>query len=279
MSARRNAWRWWAGASALATIGYFLLPRDTAPQRLTFAAFGLVCAVAVVAGVRLHRPRRSGVWYFFAASGLTTTVANAIVAGYQEQHGNVPYPSTADLFYTLTYPMMAIGLLAMLRARQGRNVAGLLDAAMATTAIGLAFWVFVLHPVAAGSGASVAQRILGTEYPCWDVLLVALLARLYLGGTGRITTSDRLLGLAVTLLTAGDATFALVSLHHPAYGICSLIWLPAYALFAAAALHPSMSEAAGAARERDQARVGPARLALLAASSLSTRAASGPSRR
>lgn len=269
MSARRTAWRWWAGASALATTGYFLLPLDTAVQRLTFAAFGFICAVAVLAGVRLHRPRRPGVWYCFAASGLTTTAANAIVAYYQERPGGVPYPSAADVFYTLSYPLIAIGLLAMLRARHGRSAAGLLDAAMATTAIGLAFWVFVLHPVAAGSGASIAQRILGTEYPCWDVLLVALLARLHLGGGGRITTSDRLLGLAVTLLTAGDATFALLSLHGSAYGVGSLIWLPAYALFGAAALHPSMGPAAVAARQRDQARVRPMRLALLAAACLS----------
>jgi diguanylate cyclase (GGDEF)-like protein len=263
-------WRWWAGASALATTGYVLLPRDTAVQRLTFAVFGFICAVGVIAGVRLHRPRLPGIWYCFGAAGLTSTAGNAIVACYQQHDGQVPYPSVADLFYTVSYPLIAIGLVAMLRARQGRNVAGLLDAAMVTTAIGLAFWVFVLHPVAAGSGATAAQRILGTEYPCWDVLLVALLARLYLGGSGRITTSDRLLGLAVALLTAGDATFALISLHRSAYGICSLLWLPAYALFAAAALHPSMGEATGAARERNQARVRPVRLALLAACSLST---------
>jgi hypothetical protein len=252
-------------------------------QRLTFAVFGLVCAVGVIAGVRLHRPGRAGVWHCLAASGLTTTTANAIVMYYQEQHGQVPYPSIADAFYTLSYPLIAVGLVAMLRARQGRNTAGLLDAAMATTAIGLAFWVFVLHPVAAGSGASVAQRVLGIEYPCWDVLLVALLARLYLGGTGRITTSDRLLSLAVAMLTAGDTTFALLSLHHSAYGVCSLLWFPAYALFAAAALHPSMGEAAVAPRERDRARVRPIRLAVLAAGSLSTPfllrcPASGPTR-
>jgi diguanylate cyclase (GGDEF)-like protein len=249
---------------------YFLLPRDTSPQRLIFAAFGLLCAAGIVAGIRLHRPRRAGLWYCFAAAQFTTTFGNAAVAYYQRHGGPVPYPSAADFFFTASYPLIAIGLLALLRARQGRNTFGLLDATMATTAIGLAFWVFVLHPVAAGSGASIGQRILGTWYPCWDVLLIALLARLYLGGAGRTTTSDRLLGLAATLLMAGDVTFSLVSLHHPAYAICTDLWLLAYALLATAALHPSMAEATGAARERDQARVRPMRLALLAASSLST---------
>jgi diguanylate cyclase (GGDEF)-like protein len=246
-----------------------MLPRDTGPQRLAFAVLGLVCAAGIVAAVRLHRPPRAGVWYCFASALFTTTVGNSIVAWYQQHEGNVPYPSAADLFFTLSYPMIAIGLLATLRARQGGKSAGLVDAAMATTAIGLAFWVFVLHPVAAGSGASIGQRILGTEYPCWDVLVVALLARLYLGG-GRTTTSDRILGVAASLLMAGDVTFSLVALHHPAYGICTGLWLPAYLLLATAALHPSMGAAGGAAPERDQARVRPMRLALLAASSLST---------
>jgi diguanylate cyclase (GGDEF)-like protein len=228
---------------------------------------GPVCALGILAAVRLHRPRRTGAWYCFAAALFTTSVGNSIVGWYQ-QHGQVPYPSAADVFYTLSYPMIAGGLLALPRARRGRDSAGLLDAAMATTAIGLAFWVFVLHPVAAGSGASLGQRILGTEYPCWDVLLVALLARLYLGGA-RVSTSDRVLGVAALLLMAGDVTFSLVSLHHPAYALCTDLWLPAYALLATAALHPSMGEAAGAARERDQARVRPMRLALLAACSLS----------
>jgi diguanylate cyclase (GGDEF)-like protein len=264
------AWRWWAAASALATIGYWLLPRDTVAQRLIFAVSGLAGAVAVVAGVRLQRPRRSGVWLCFAAAGLMTTTANVLVAYYQGHDGHVPFPSVADVFYTLAYPLIALGLVGILRARQGRSTAGLLDAAMATTAIGLAFWVFVLHPVAAGSGASIGRRVLGVEYPCWDVLLVALLARLHLGGTARITTSDRLLGLAAALLMAGDVTFSLLSLHQPAYGVCTDLWLPAYALFAAAALHPSTGDAAGAPRERNPAAVRPMRLALLAAGSLSS---------
>jgi diguanylate cyclase (GGDEF)-like protein len=269
VSARRLVWRWWAGATALATTGYFALPRDTGAQRLSFAAFGLICAVGIILGVRLNRPRRPGAWYCFATALFTTTIGNSIVAWYQQQDGRIPYPSAADLFFTLSYPMIALGMLSLLRVRQGRNVAGLLDAAMATTAIGLAFWVFVLHPVAAGSGASIGQRILGTEYPCWDILLVALLARLYLGGSGRITTSDRILGVSAALLMAGDVTFALVSLQEPAYGACTNIWLPAYALFALAALHPSMSDTAGAARQRDHTHVRPIRLALLAAGSLS----------
>ena len=262
-------WRWWAGASALATIGYCLLPRDTDAQRLAFTAISLICALGIVTGVRLHRPRRPGLWYWFAAAQFTTTVADAIATGYQFHAGTVPYPSAADLFYTASYPMIAIGLLALLRNRQGRNTAGLLDAAMATTAIGLAFWVFVLHPVAAGSGATIGQRVLGTMYPCWDALILALLARVYLAEPGRTTTSDRLLGFAAGLLMAGDVTFSLVSLHHPAFGLCTILWLPAYLLLAAAALHPSMAGTAGAAPGRDRVRVRPMRLALVAGCSLS----------
>jgi hypothetical protein len=66
VAARRTVWRWWAGVSALATIGYYVLPGDTGPQRLVFAVAGPVAALGIVAGVRLHRPRRSGAWYCFA---------------------------------------------------------------------------------------------------------------------------------------------------------------------------------------------------------------------
>jgi diguanylate cyclase (GGDEF)-like protein len=67
---------------------------------------------------------------------------------------------------------------------------------------------------------------------------------------------------------AGDVTFTLISLHHPSYGRSTMLWLPAYVLLAAAALHPSMAGTAGVARERDQVRVRPMRLALVAGCSL-----------
>jgi hypothetical protein len=164
VSARRTGWRWWSGAAALATTGYCRLPWDTELQRLVFTALGLICALGIVTGIRLHRPARPGLWYCFAAAQFTTTIGNGIVAYYERHGATLPDPSAADVFYNLAYPMLAVGLVMLLRSRHGRTTAGLIDAGMATTSIGLAFWVFVLHPVAAGSAASIGERVLGAAY-------------------------------------------------------------------------------------------------------------------
>ena len=252
-------WRWWLAAGVLATTGHYLLPEGGLAASLAYNVIGLLSALAILVAVRLHRPDRPAMWYWFAAGQIVFVIGDLTYSYYLFVLEQEPYPSVADVFYLASYPMLVTGLLLLLRSR--RSTAGdLVDAAIVATGLGLVFWVFVLHPVAADAAASALERATSTAYPAADVLLLALLARLFTDAGAR-TTSVRLLGLAAALLLAADTAFSLIPLYledastHPT----DPMFLLSYVVWAAAALHPSMADASGQAVPN---RLGRARLAL-----------------
>ncbi|WP_433307066.1 putative bifunctional diguanylate cyclase/phosphodiesterase [Actinoplanes sp. CA-030573] len=259
---RTTLWRWWLGGGILVIAAYSLLPSESLLANLTYDAIGLVSGVAIFAAVRLHRPPRPAMWYLFAFGQLASTAGDVLWVYYQFVLDQNPYPSLADVFYLASYPLNAAGLVLLVR-RRGRGASGLVEAAIAAVGLGLAFWVFVLHPVAADSGSTMLERLIGTTYPAVDVLLLALLARLFADPSGR-TVSTRLIGVAAVLLFAADTAFSVVSLYWTAdVPVINAAFLLSYVFWAGAALHPSMAvvETAG----DPDAHVRPVRLIVLGA--------------
>ncbi|MGK5681378.1 putative bifunctional diguanylate cyclase/phosphodiesterase [Actinoplanes sp. URMC 104] len=252
-------WIWWLAAGVIAVAGQYLLPEGSLQASAAYDAIGLLTALAIVAGTRLHRPRRPAMWHWFAAGQITFVLGDITYAIYDAVLHLSPYPSLADAFYLGSYPMLATGLLLLVR--QHRSSTGdLIDAAIVATGLGLVFFIFVLHPVAAGSAASLIERVVTVAYPVADVLLIALLARLFTSGGAR-TLSVHLLVAALTMMLAADTAFSVIPLYstastHPT----DPMFLLSYVLWGAAALHPSM--AAPPATGRESARVGPGRLVL-----------------
>jgi diguanylate cyclase (GGDEF)-like protein len=241
-------WHWWVAVGTAAIIGYFMLPADSLASTFAYDGIGLVSGLAILAGVRLHRPERPAMWYWFAAGQLVSVVGDFVYEYYDLVLHEEPYPSFADVFYLAAYPAVAIGLVLLMRRRGSRGSAGFIEAAIIAVGLGLAFWVFVLHPVAAGSATSMLERWISTTYPAADVLLLAMLARLFTGGSGR-NASTRLIGAAAVLVLAADTAYSLVSLYWDAdIPWINVGFLLSYLGWAAAALHPSMtSPGAGAA--------------------------------
>ena len=261
---------WWLflAAGAAATGGYFLLPTGGLAQNLTYNVIGLVSALAILIAVRLHRPARPAMWYWFSAGQIVWVVGDAIYEYYQYVLDQSPYPSPADAFYLSAYPMLVAGFVLLVRGGRSRDLAGLVDAAVVATGLGLVLWVFVLHPVAADSTASTLERIIGTAYPAMDALLLALLARLFTGA-GTRTPSARLLAIAGVLLLVADVAYSILALYMDYEGgLLDAGWLLSYVAWAAAALHPSMRHLGTVPNAAGRTRVGRGRLVLLAACSL-----------
>ncbi|HEY7271601.1 MAG TPA: bifunctional diguanylate cyclase/phosphodiesterase [Actinoplanes sp.] len=260
---------WWLflAAGVLSTGCYFLIPPGGLAQNLTYNAIGLVSALAILAAVRLHRPERPAMWYWFGAGQITWVAGDVIYEYYQYVLEQSPYPSPADAFYLSAYPMLVLGFVLLVRGGRGRDVAGLVDAAVVATGLGLVLWLFVLHPIAADTTTSTLERVISTAYPAMDAMLLVLLARLFTGA-GTRTPSARLLGVAGVLLLVADVTYSVLTLYSDYQsGVLDAGWLLSYVLWGAAALHPSM-RTRGMPRAAGRTRVGWGRLVVLAMSSL-----------
>ena len=125
-----------------------------------WSALALSSAGAIAAGVVRHRPTPVLPWWLlvaavtvFAAGDTTYNVLTTLLG--QEN----PFPSLADAFYLLMYPIAAAGLLLLIRHRTGgRDRGSLLDALSLTTALALLSWIFLISPYVHEAGLTWLER-------------------------------------------------------------------------------------------------------------------------
>ncbi|GGQ50701.1 putative bifunctional diguanylate cyclase/phosphodiesterase [Couchioplanes azureus] len=261
-------WWLWLTVGTLATGSYYLLPEGGMGRNVVYQAIGLASALFIVLAVRLHRPPHPAMWYWFAAAEAIWFVADIIFEYYQYTEVEAPYPSEADALYLLGYPMIFVALqrVAHRNGNGGRDVAGLVDATILATGLGLVFWVVMMEPLAADSTAPMLERLVSVAYPAADVLLLALLARLAFG-VASWTPTMRLLAVGVVLLLIGDTGYSLLDLYTDSDGTyLDAMFLLSYVTWGAAALHPSMCPPAAVARAESRMTAG--RILLLGTSSL-----------
>ena len=230
---------------------------------------GLSAVVAILAGMRLHRPARRGIW-FGLAGGLALFVAGDVVyTVYDHLLELESFPGPADVLYLTGYPLLAGALLVMIRSRTGgRDRAGLIDALIITTGLGLLSWTFLMQPIAADTSLSSASRLVSIAYPLADVLLLAVLARLFTSPGAR-SAGYRLLGVALLLQLGADIVFAGLTAvgSSSSGGLLDLAWMASYLCWGAAALHPSMRSLSEVAPAKG-VRVNRRRLLVLAPAAL-----------
>jgi hypothetical protein len=114
---RKHGWWWFLTAGAVVIIVYLVV---TAPVRHLLSPVVAACAtLAVLVGIRWHRPRPSRSWYLFAAGLGLFAVADVIFGGFQVAGTLVPFPSAADVLYLAAYPCFAAGLISLMAACAG----------------------------------------------------------------------------------------------------------------------------------------------------------------
>jgi diguanylate cyclase (GGDEF)-like protein len=263
-----RAWRVYLAGGLMAVALYFLLPLDDRWSNLAYDLIGLSSVTAILVAVRRHRPARPLIWWCFAAGQLLFVVGDVLYAVIEQILHQSPFPSVADGFYLAGYPVLAAGLLVLIQGRiSGRDRAGLIDAAIIATGLGLSSWTFVMKPIAADSALSLLERLISLAYPLGDVLLLAMAARLATSPGAR-TVAYRLLGLALVLLLGADIGYAVLNLVSSYEGgLIDAGWLLSYVIWGTAALHPSMRSLSEVAPDR-AIRFSHWRLALLATTSL-----------
>jgi HPt (histidine-containing phosphotransfer) domain-containing protein len=180
-------------------------------------------------------------------------------------------PTWADAFWLMIYPAWITGMSLLIRRRgAGRDRATLIDSTIITVGLGLLSWVFLIRPQATHLDTTLLARAALTAYPLGDLVVLALMVRLLVGGGSRALSFKLMIGALLSLL-AGDLVWAIFSQigFDPSTLVQRLLganFQVAYALVGAAALHPSVQEVARPAPR--EAHLGPLLLVGLALASL-----------
>ena len=178
----RQAWSVYLVLSAVVIGACFLVPWEPVKMVLS-GLLGVSAAVAGVAGVARHRPTVRWPWYGMAIGWLLFAAGDTIYWVQSSLLGRDAFPSIADAFYLSSYPLLAVGLLGLVRARRpGKDRPGLLDALVLSTGAAMLSWVFLMEPYVRASDLDVLARAVSLAYPVADLLLLALLLRLPTGG-------------------------------------------------------------------------------------------------
>ena len=210
-----------------------------------WGAMGWGAAAAVVVGTLRNRPQHKWPW-ILVALGLGTFISGDITYDVLTKYmGEInPFPSLADLFYLLTYPLLAAGLLGLIRARrQERDTGALLDAVIVASGAALLSWIYLIQPYVHAHDMSLVVKTVSIAYPVGDIFLLCMVARLLAGGSGRNLSLCFLTIGAVGMLTA-DCVYGWIQLNGnwKVGGPTDLGWVAVYVLWGAAALHPSMRD-------------------------------------
>jgi signal transduction histidine kinase len=229
-------------AEALFTLGYFLLP-PSGLKAASYAGLGLGAAAALVVGARTFRPRQPLAWYLLGGGVLSLAVGDTINNGYEwVLQSEAPFPSPADVIYLAVAPLLAVGLLQLVRARTpGRDRTSLIDAVIIGTGAGLLSWIFLIVPYVRAPDLTLLQRLISIYYPLMDVVLLAVAVRLWRAGS-QSTAAFRLLTVSLLALLVADAVYGLsqLTIGWVPGGALDAGWVVFYLGIGAAALHPSM---------------------------------------
>lgn len=231
-----------------------------------YTLIGASSAAAILVGVRTNRPAHPAPWYLFAAATATWAIADGLFGWYEHVALISPFPSFADVLYLAVYPLFAIGLLLLVRARStARGELGIDETLILTVGVGLLAWVFLITPTWTAYEEPLLTRLVGVAYPFFDLLLFAMLMQLTTSG-GVHNAAFRMVAGSVGAMLVADGLFAAAA-FAPAIGYhqhhLDLGWLLSYVLWGAAALHPSMRELSEP-QSSSTRRLSPARLGVLA---------------
>jgi signal transduction histidine kinase len=267
----RSAPTSWAflGSGLLAIAVYFLLPAHGNAQSVLFVVIGFASVVAIYAGSMRNLPRgRRLAWQLFAFGLLGQVAGDAIFAVYEVSlDREPPSPSIADAFYLGGYPLLALGVLLILRKLGGQTSrAAILDTLLIFCGVALVQWVFFIDPYNHIRFGTEFARLVKMAYPAVDVLLLVAFAQLLVGPGGR-TRAYRLLLVSIALWVIADEMYGLNFQSYRGGDWIDALWLGSYVVWAAAALEPSMARIAVPDRRR-LPRLTATRLALLATASL-----------
>jgi diguanylate cyclase (GGDEF)-like protein len=241
-------WRWYLGIMLLAVGAYFYTP-DTWVQTICYDAVALSGVGAILIGLRRGEVAAARLWRMFAACQLLTIAGDFTYAWYARYLHISPYPAPADAIYLTASLLEAVVLVRILQHRlPSRDRAGVIEAAILAGAFALVAWVYLMKPVTEATDLGLIAKLVALSYPVVDLLLLALLARMLVGGGAR-NVAFRLIAAGMASYLAADYAWAFTDHFQFEAGtftshLMDAGYLVGFVLYGAAGLHPDLRELA-----------------------------------
>ena len=228
------------------TTVYFAVPNSAESKLVLYNGLGLMSVCMLLYGARVNKATPRGPWLWFAA-GLSSFLTADVIYYILEllSPSGPPFPSVADFFYLMMYPLMIVGLTKMVRAVRpaddNSDAATSIDAAVVGIAMFGALWVLFVDTVFATDTNTTAALLTQLAFPVMDVALLAVAARL--------AVILHLKHPPFALMAAAIGSLAVADIAYGIYNAAGkfqtglfidFFWLGFYVLFAAAALHPDV---------------------------------------
>jgi diguanylate cyclase (GGDEF)-like protein/PAS domain S-box-containing protein len=267
----QTAWLWYLIGGSVLTYLYAVVPafqRGSVLHGPIDNLLGLSGVVAIIAGVRMHRPRAVVAWGLLALGQSLFLAGDVWTYSLPSVFGlHVGFPSPGDALYLTVYPALMTGLLLLVRRRNPRSDrAAAIDSLILTLGIALLSWVFLIAPNIQLGGDWLPEAV-SIAYPVGDILLLAAAIRLAVDRGVRAPAFYLLAASIVCLLTT-DSVYNRMILDGTYNGqvILDVGWVLYYVLWGASALHPSMRTLEQPAEGRT--RLTPMRLVFLSVACL-----------
>ncbi len=225
-------------------VVHVLLPWESLPQQILYDLITFSSSMAILAGVRLHRPARPMPWILLALSQLMFMLGD-LAWMVLATLGESPFPSVADVAYLAGYPLLIGSFLLCVRIRnRGGDRTGVLDGLILAAAASLAGWILLVRPAIDETYDPVSLAV-SMAYAIGDLLAFGVAIGL-LATPGARTKSFVFLVTGVIAMFIADTVYAHM-VPIDAYvdgGPLDLLWLASYVALGMAGLHSSMREVA-----------------------------------
>ncbi len=245
---RHLPWRLCVAALPVVIGVYYLLPRLgvswAGVQVAFYVSANATLAAACLIAARRHRDLRTAL-LLLGGSAAVSVAADVVFYFLALVDGTVAYPSVADVGYLASYPLMAAGLLALVRKRTPEwDGASTIDAAIVAVSAGYLTFVFVIAP-SIDVTASNLTNLVSVAYPIGDLMLITVGARLLLGAGAR-PVPLRFFGAYLGLVLFADTSYGIQTLDgtYQAGNYLDAFWMSSGFLLAAGILHPALPKMA-----------------------------------
>ncbi len=180
-------------------------------------------------------------WGLLALAHLAFALGDLLWLVLQSAQGEPPFPSVADIFYLVYYPLFAAGLYLMAGERPSpeERLRNWIDLATVMLAGGLLLWNFLIAPLAAANPSDPLALALSAAYPILGLGLGLMLLRmLFRQEQQRPPQPLVLLEWGVVAVIVADLLFALQDLQgaYAAGGLPDFAYLAGYGLAALAGI-------------------------------------------